>query len=100
MEAKYTVMSDQEMMDLDRGEPRACADHAIANRQAEISFKAGTEVGYTDGYTEGRGYGKKAGIKEVVKWIEENAPHYKCSECGYEQHLDDDWQAFKESRGV
>ena len=35
----------------------------------------------------------KAGIKEVVKWISENAPHYNCSECGYEQHIDDDWQA-------
>ena len=43
LKAEDTVMLDTKMIDLGREVSRAEADHAIANHQAEISFKAGIE---------------------------------------------------------
>ncbi len=43
---------------------------------------------------------KQAGRQEVVKWIRENGPHYNCSECGYEQHIDDDWHEQLKEWGI
>lgn len=74
MEAKDTVMKDEQMMDLERGISRAEGDHAIADAQAEttwdIAFKAGAkeqERIWSEVFEDG----KKAGRREVVEWIPE-----------------------------
>ncbi len=74
MEAKDTVMSDERMMDLERGLDRASADHALCKAQAEISFKAGQDENAKQ-YDEWIQRvvvpdSKKAGRKEVVKKLE------------------------------
>ena len=65
MLAKDTVLSDMEMMDLAQGLSRAEADHAIANKQADISFKAGEKQGYNTGYHDGYEDGEKARRKGI-----------------------------------
>ena len=42
----------------------------------------------------------KAGMKVAADWISENAPLYNCGECGYVQHIDDDWQAKLKEWGI
>lgn len=48
-------------------------EHALLERQAEISFKAGEKLALEK---QGLAYleGKQSGIKEVVNWIRDNAP--------------------------
>ena len=59
---------------------------AIAEEQAEISYKAGQEqarlefnpdyLDFKKGVEAGRKLGRKAGIKEVVEWIERYSTHH------------------------
>lgn len=118
-----TVMDDLEMQMLAKDVSRAEADHKIATRQAEISFKAGYEqvwkdkiiqqtfdegklAGYEDYEEElGKTYaptfkdGKRTGIREVVEWIDkdvcwrEDAPYKSALEPR-------EWQAFKKKKGL
>ena len=80
MEAKDTVISDKQLMELaqvppeDYGAPPYWwlkANIRVAQAQAEISFKVGVMESYPDGFLDGGKVGKKAGIEEVVEWIKE-----------------------------
>ena len=93
MEFKDTVMSQTETTKLiDKwlnGEMDARhVSGAIAEAQAEISFKAGYKYALEGAVIEG-GYEsvKKAGIREVVEWAEQNDPNnsFWKSQCWQEQ---------------
>ncbi len=90
-------------------------DLEVAKAQAEISFKAGEDQGYKNGSISGYNEatkkaltaiddalktGYKAGIREVVEWVEQYKLGYT-AECGTEFNFTkEQWQAFKESKGV
>ena len=87
MEAKDTVMKDEEIAGItqkilgdelpelnDYNWTVSDVERAIAQAQAEISFKAGQEqstvIAELDAMERGYQAGKEDGIKEVVEWIE------------------------------
>ena len=114
MEAKDTVINEEEMGVLHRFE-----DFRLALMyQAELSFKAGKDEGYSsgriDGYNEATQKamdamfeklqtGRKAGIKEVVEWIDRfgyynygQGKPYECEIC-FERFK---WQAKLKDWGI
>ena len=91
MEAKDTVMDFKQFRKVYSGKEWK----PVVELQAEITWAKATEFLDLTSETQYR-----SGIKEAVEWIEENAPHYQCKECGYEQHLDDDWHAKKKEWGI
>jgi len=74
-----TVMSMKQLAEINSNMPPEAkygeVFEVIADKQAEISFKAGFKYALEGAVIEG-GYQsvKKAGIREVVKWIEANYP--------------------------
>lgn len=90
MEAKDTIIPG-------RYSPKEL-DYAI--NQAEITFKAGYDEGLIDKRAFDTDIAYKIGLSEVVDWIENRKLH-PCSYCSFEYRFDeDDWQAFKKSKGI
>ncbi len=115
MEAKDTVMSDEQILDAMRATIKIVTsddlsgvdkcDRLIAQAQAPISFKAGEKSGYNKGYAQAEedlaflvlelGLDKEikqTGIQEVVKWIDEHFTEYAWMGTG-------DWRQIKKRGG-
>jgi len=95
MEAKDTVMSDEQMFRVLEHEANSGL-MALLKAQAEISYKAGYDEAAKSSLT--LEIGRKAGMKEVVEWVEKHK--HMCHRSSVDGHYETvgldvlDWQAF------
>ena len=93
MEAKDTVMSDEQMFRVLEHEANSGL-MALLKAQAEISYKAGYDEAAKSSLT--LEIGRKAGMREVVEWVQK---HYliplPTDRAGREE-----WQAFLKERRI
>jgi len=106
MEAKDTVMDDKQTekafeeewrVDFREPLPSCAARRAVAQAQAEISFKLGHQQGVED-FTECAKYIEK-GRREVVEWLKEQSQFERCDPdtmayfCDFRWVDEADWQS-------
>jgi len=110
MEAKDTVMSDEQLGEASWGKWNA-SHLRVVEAQSEISFKAGQQWVWDEGIIQQTfDEGKKKGIREVVEWID--GLIIGVDNCKFEERLDGDkgcivldmnenqWQAQKKEWGI